>query len=279
MNSPEGNKIGIICGGTDLPEFVIKSAISHGKTPTVIAIEDEADVGIASLVEDVHWLQVGNIGEAINIFKEAGIVECMMVGRVDHRRIFKNINFEPILAKVYYTLKDRKADSLLGALVKIFEENGLRFIDSTTFLKDSLVSKGTLGEMEPTDQIMEEIKFGWELAKIIGEHDIGQSVLVRERAVVCVEAIEGTDELIRRSKKYLPEGGVLVKVAKPNQDIRFDVPVIGPSTFINLAEANAAAIAVEAGRTIVVKKDECVNIANKNKMVFVGVDEDYLERF
>ncbi len=133
--------------------------------------------------------------------------------------------------------------------------------------------------MEPTDQIIEEIKFGWELAKIIGEHDIGQSVLVREKAVVCVEAIEGTDELIRRSKKYLPEGGVLVKVAKPNQDIRFDVPVIGPSTFNNLAEANAAAIAVEAERTIVVKKDECINIANRNKMVFVGVNEDYLERF
>ncbi len=271
------NKLGIICGGTDLPGFVVKEAINNGVEPIVIAIEHEASAELEDLVEEVYWLQVGNIGNAIGIFKENGVKECLMVGRVDHRRIFKNINFDPELEKVYYSLKDHKADSLLGALINVFQQSGIKFINSTEFLSNSLVEEGVIGKVEPSEDVLKEIAFGWELAKQIAGLDIGQSVIVRERAVVGVEAIEGTDELIKRSTQHCPSSAVLVKVAKPEQDLRFDVPVVGPETFENLAEAKAAAVAVEAGKTIIVNREKCIEIADKNKIAFVGVNDSYLK--
>ncbi|MBN2134443.1 MAG: UDP-2,3-diacylglucosamine diphosphatase LpxI [Acidobacteria bacterium] len=274
-SSPSGGRLGLICGGTDLPQFVLSEALQHGENPVVIAILEETDASLEDLAKDFYWLEIGNIGKAIEIFKNSNVDRCLMVGRVDHRRIFRNINFDKNIEKVYLTLKDRRADSLLSAFVQLFEDNGIRFLDSTLFLKDKMAPLGLIGKTQPDELIRKEILFGWELAKAIGKHDIGQSVMVRERAVVGVEAIEGTDELIKRSKDLCPSMAVLVKVAKPNQDPRFDVPVIGPSTIENLAAVKAAALAVEAGKTIIIDIEKSKELADINNIVFIGINEEY----
>jgi hypothetical protein len=271
MSEISGKSIGIICGGTDLAEVTIRSALAKGIKPVIIAIENEADEQLGAFFDNVHWLQIGNIARAIEIFKLEGVNECLMVGRVDHRRIFENINFDRELYKVYTALKDHKANSLLEAFIIVFEESGLKFIDTTEYLKDYLAPKGIIGKVQPDEKISTDVRFGWELAKKIGELDIGQAVLVKDRAVVAVEAIEGTDELIRRSKTLCPNGAVLVKAAKPKQDSRFDMPVVGPRTIKNLAEIKAAALAVEAGATIIINLSEMTKIADENGIVFWGV--------
>jgi DUF1009 family protein len=271
MTNGSVDSVGIICGGTDLAEVTIKSIISKGIKPVVIAIENEADERLSTMFEDVHWLPVGSIGKAIEIFKSKGVEKCLMIGRVDHRRIFENINFDKEMYKIYAALKDRRANTLLEAFTKVFNENGLQFIDTTEFLKDYLAPEGIIGNVQPDEKIEADIRFGWELAKKIGELDIGQSVLVKEKAVVAVEAIEGTDELIERSKTLCPGGAVLVKVAKPKQDNRFDMPVVGPGTIKKLAAIKASALAVEAGKTIVININEMKEIADKNGIVFLGV--------
>jgi hypothetical protein len=271
MSENSGKSIGIICGGTDLAEVTIRSALDKGIKPVIIAIENEADEQLGAFFENVHWLKIGNIASAIEIFKHEGANECLMVGRVDHRRIFENINFDRELYKVYTALKDHKANTLLEAFIKVFEENGLKFIDTTEYLKDYLAPNGIIGKVKPDEKISADIRFGWELAKKIGELDIGQAVLVKDRAVVAVEAIEGTDELIKRSKTLCPRGAVLVKAAKPKQDSRFDMPVVGPRTIKNLVEIKAAALAVEAGATIIINLSEMTKIADENGIVFCGV--------
>jgi DUF1009 family protein len=271
MSAISVKTIGIICGGTDLAEVTIRSTLAKGKKPVIIAIENEADEQLGTLFENVHWLQVGNIARAIEIFKREDVNECLMVGRVDHRRIFESINFDRELYKVYTALKDHKANSLLEAFIKVFEENGLKFIDTTEYLKEYLAPKGIIGKVQPDEKISADIRFGWELAKKIGELDIGQAVLVKDRAVVAVEAIEGTDELIKRSKTLCPSGAVLVKAAKPKQDSRFDMPVVGPQTIKNLVEIKAAALAIEAGATIIINLQEMTRIADENGIVFWGV--------
>lgn len=270
------DRLGIICGGTDLPGFMIREAIKSGENPVVVAIMDEADEEIGDLVDDVFWLEIGNVGESINIFKDNNVSRCIMVGRVDHRRIFRNLNFDKNLNDVYQNLKDRKADTLLGAFVNVFKENGLNFIDSTSFLKKSMAPVGNISSQKPKPEQKSQIKFGWYLAKELGKHDIGQSVVVRDNAVIGVEAMEGTDELIKRSMKLCPSGAVLVKVAKPQQDLRFDVPVIGPNTVQNLADIKGSIIAVEADKVIIVNIEKCKSIAEDNNILFIGINEDYL---
>lgn len=265
------DSIGVICGGTDLAEVTIKSIISRGIKPVIIAIENDADEHLSTTFENVHWLQVGNIGKAIEIFKSKGIDKCLMIGRVDHRRIFENINFDKEIFKVYAELKDRRANTLLEALINVFRENGLHFIDTTDFLKDFLAPEGIIGKISPDEKIRADITFGWELAKKIGELDIGQAVLVKDKAVVAVEAMEGTDELIERSRLLCPGGAVLVKVAKPKQDNRFDMPVVGPGTMRKLAAVKAKALAVEAGKTIAINIDEMKKIADDNGILFLGI--------
>lgn len=271
MISGSGKSVGIICGGTDLAEVTIRSAQARGMNPVIIAVENEADERLGSLFPNVHWLKVGNIGRAIDIFKREGVEECLMIGRVDHRRIFENINFDKELYKVYTALKDHRANSLLEAFIKVFEETGLKFLDTTEYLKEYLAPDAIIGKVQPDEKMTADVRLGWELAKKIGQMDIGQAVIVKDRAVVAVEAIEGTDELIKRSKKLCPGGAVLVKVAKPKQDFRFDMPVVGPQTIQNLAEVKAAALAVEAGATIIINLPEMTRIADENGIVFWGV--------
>lgn len=273
MTEGRGDSIGIICGGTDLAEITIKSIKSKGLKPVIVCIENEADERLSTLFNDVHWLQVGNIGKAIEIFKSEGIDHCLMIGRVDHRRIFENINFDKELYKIYTALKDRRANTLLEALIDVFRESGLKFIDTTEFLRDYLAPEGVLGKISPDEKLRSDVSFGWQLAKKIGELDIGQSVIVKDKAVVAVEAIEGTDELIDRSRTLCPNGAVLVKAAKPRQDKRFDMPVVGPRTMQKLANVKAAALAIEAGATIVIDIQEMVRIADENGIVFWGIND------
>lgn len=271
MSSGSGKSIGIICGGTDLAEVTIRSAQTRGMNPVIIAVENEADERLGSLFPNVHWLTVGNIGRAVDIFKREGVEECLMIGRVDHRRIFENINFDKELYNVYSALKDHRANSLLEAFIKVFEETGLKFLDTTEYLKDYLAPEGVIGKVQPEEKMKADVRLGWEMAKQIGQLDIGQAVIVKDRAIVAVEAIEGTDELIKRSKKLCPSGAILVKVAKPKQDFRFDMPVVGPQTIQNLVEVKAAVLAVEAGATIIINLPEMTRIADENGIVFWGV--------
>ena len=264
-------KLGLIAGMGDLPMAIAGEAKAQGYTVIAIALEPLADKSLSSYVDEIKWVNVGKLGKLIDSLKEFDIREAVMAGKVSKRLLYESKITPDLRAiKLLFSLKDRKDDSILLAITKELEEQGITLLDVTLFSSNLLTPEGSLTKDRPTDDEWKDIEFGWEIAKEIGRLDIGQTVVVKNQAVMAIEAIEGTDEAIKRGGMLAGKGAVVVKVSKPKQDMRFDVPVVGLKTLQTMIDVGAKVLAVEAQKSIFLNKDKLIEEAKKAKIAIVG---------
>ena len=263
-------KIGLIAGKGQFPLLLAASARDQGFEVVAVAHQGETDPALASLVHRLHWVYVGQLGKIIRIFKSEGVCQAVMAGGISRGQLFKSFRPDLKALSVIRRAGAGKDDRLLRAVAAELEQEGITIAPATLFLKDLLAPQGPLSRRRPTPEELQDIEFGREVAKEIGRLEIGQCVVVRRQVVVAVEAIEGTDETIRRAGRLAGPGAVVVKMSKPNQDLRFDVPAVGRDTIQAMQEAKAAVLAVEAGKTLIFDRDEMLELADRAKIAVVG---------
>ena len=268
------SKIGLIAGNGRFPFLALRGARSLGHDVTVVAIKEEAfpdlEQAAASAGADLHWVSLGHLGTCIKIFKASGISQAVMAGQVKHVKIFSGIVPDLTLLSVFSRLRARNTDALISAVADVMHDNGVELLDSTAFLGPLLAREGVLSARPPSDEERADLEFGYRMADAIAALDIGQTIAVKHKAVVAVEAMEGTDEVIGRAGHLAGPGVRIVKVAKPNQDMRFDVPVIGIATIQAMRVAGASALSVDAGRTLVLDGEHVFASANEAGIAIVG---------
>ena len=268
-------RIGLIAGNGQFPFLALDAARSLGHDVTIVAIREEASPAMeaaaaAEPAADLHWVSLGQLGRCIDILKRADVTRALMAGQVKHTRIFSDVVPDLTLLSVLRRLTTRNTDALISAVADVLGSHGIQLVDSTAFLEPLLARAGTLTERVPNDEERGDLAFGYRMADAIAGLDIGQTIAVRQRAVVAVEAMEGTDEVIARAGRLAGPGVCVIKVAKPNQDMRFDVPVIGVATIDALGAAGAAVLSVDAGRTVVLDGDRVFEAANTAGVAVVG---------
>jgi UDP-2,3-diacylglucosamine hydrolase len=265
-------KIGLIAGNRKFPLLFAASAKKKGTQVIAVAIKGDTCAQLKKLVDKIYWLKLTEFEKMFDIFKAEGVEAVVMAGQVSPRRLFsKEIQSSPQLKQILDTLRDKKADTLFGAVAKKLEEAGLKLLDSTTFIEEYLPKKGTLTKLEPDFNTWDDIYFGLNLAKAVANLDIGQTVAVKSKAIVAVEAFEGTDNLIRRAGSVVRGGLVIVKVSKPKQDMRFDIPVVGLRTIQGLVKAGCKCLAFEAGKTLFIDQQKSVSLADRHGISLVAV--------
>jgi len=265
-------KIGLIAGNRKFPLLFSLAAKKKDYYIVAVAIKGDTSRELKPLVDKIYWLGLDEFSRMFEIFKKEGIDKVVMAGQISPRRLFsKEVNKDELLRNLLANMKDKKADTIFGGIADKLKEHGIELIDSTTFIGDFLPQKGTLTRLEPNFSAWEDIYFGLDLAKAIAYLDIGQTVAVKSKAVVAVEALEGTDNLIRRAGKITGGGITLIKVSKPKQDKRFDIPVVGLNTIKNLVKAKAACLAIEAGKTLFIDREQSIKLADKHRIAIVAV--------
>jgi hypothetical protein len=255
-------KYGLIAGNGRFPILALEEARRLGHEVVAIGIEEEASREIEALAARTHWISLGALGRLIDICKSEGVTDLMMCGQVKHRQIFSRIKPDWRLAKVLFTLAAKNTDSLIGAVVKVLEEEGIRLGDSTRLLKSLLAGEGALTRRRLDEEERKDIEYGRWIANHLMAIDIGQSVAIAGRACVAVEAMEGTDAMLRRAAEIA--GGEplrLVKVSRRRRHLQFDVPVAGPQTIGVMMETGTTALAVDAGRTLLLDREELLRRA------------------
>ena len=271
--------LGLIAGQGEFPLTVARSARRRGQKLVCVALRELADPAIEQVVDDVTWIHLGEASTGIAALRQAGVGEAVMAGKVPKHVLYGDpgaLRLDGSAARVIDALHDRRDDTIMLAIADFLARAGIRLLPQWSLSPELLAGSGPLGKLEPSPAQRADIAFGFPIAKRIGELDIGQTVVVKERAVLAVEAIEGTDLAIRRAGQ-IAAGGCVVKVAKPAQDPRFDVPAIGPVTVESLLAAKADVLAFEADATIVLERDEVVARADASGLVIVGVDAAMLE--
>jgi DUF1009 family protein len=268
-------RIGLIAGNGRFPFLVIDAARSLGHEVTVVAIREEADVGFESFADGragivIHWISLGQLGRCIAILKEAGVSRVLMAGQVKHTKLFSKVVPDLTFFSVLKRLRNRNTDSVISAVADVLSENGIELLDSTSFLKPLLASAGELSKRSPSEHEVSDLAFGYEMADAIADLDIGQTIVVKDRAVVAVEAMEGTDDVIIRAGQLAGTGACVIKVAKPEQDMRFDVPVVGVATIRSMEEAGATVLSVDEGRTLMLDGEAVIKSADEAKIAIVG---------
>jgi UDP-2,3-diacylglucosamine hydrolase len=254
---------GLIAGNGDFPFLVLEGARSRGIEMAVIAIREEASPALERVAPRLHWVSLGELSRTIELLHQEGVRRAVMAGQVKHNKIFSGIKPDWKLAKLLFSLPTKNTDSLIGAVAKVLEEEGIELVDSTNFLGSLLPAPGVLTGRSPNEAEAADIAYGWEIARRIAGLDLGQTVVVSDRACVAIEAMEGTDETIERAARIT--GGkrlAVVKVSKPEQDMRFDVPVVGLKTIELMKRSHATALAIDAGRTLLFEREELIRAAD-----------------
>jgi DUF1009 family protein len=268
------SRIGLIAGNGRFPFLVLQGAKSLGHDITVVAVKEEAFPDLESAARDagadLHWVSLGHLGRCIKILKGAGISRAVMAGQVKHVKIFSGIVPDLTLLSVLTRIKARNTDALISAVADVMRGEGIELMDSTAFLEPLLAREGVLTNRGPSEEEAADFAFGYRMADAIASLDIGQTIAVKHKAVVAVEAMEGTDEVIGRAGFLAGPGVRVIKVAKPNQDMRFDVPVIGIATIQAMRVAGATALSIDAGRTLVLDGTHVFSSANDAKISIVG---------
>ena len=264
-------KFGLIAGNGKFPFMVLEGARQSGAQMAVAAIREETDPAIESLADSVQWVGIGQLGRMIRFFKEEGVEKAIMAGQVKHVQIFSRAVPDARMLKVLLKLPRRNTDSLIGAIASELKSEGIELVDSTYFLQDHLPKPGVLTRRQPDKHEQEDMQYGLEVAREIAQLDLGQTIVVRGKACVAIEAMEGTDETIRRAGNLVKRKLTVVKLAKPNQDMRFDVPVVGVPTLATMHEAGATCLCITAGKTLMFDRDEMIRVANEKKIVIVAV--------
>jgi UDP-2,3-diacylglucosamine hydrolase len=255
---------GLIAGNGDFPFLVLEGARSRGIEMAVIAIREEASPALERQAKRLHWISLGELSRGIELLHREGVKRAVMAGQVKHSKIFSSIRPDWRLAKLLLSLPAKNTDSLIGAIARVLEEEGIELVDSTKFLGPLLPQEGILTQRSPDQTESADIAYGRNVARQIAALDLGQTVVVRDRACVAIEAMEGTDETIERAARIT--GGqrlVVVKVSKPRQDMRFDVPVVGVKTIEVMSRSNATALAIDAGRTLLFERDRLIDRADQ----------------
>jgi UDP-2,3-diacylglucosamine hydrolase len=272
------SRIGLIAGNGRFPFLALQGARSLGHDVTVVAVKEEAFPELEGAARaagaDLHWVSLGHLGKCIKILKEAGIHQALMAGQVKHAKIFSGIIPDFTLLSVLTKLKARNTDALISAVAEVLRGEGIELLDSTAFLDPLLARSGVLGRRQPSAEEREDFAFGYRMADAVAALDIGQTIVVRDKAVVAVEAMEGTDAVVRRAGDIAGPGTRVVKVAKPNQDMRFDVPVVGVATIDVMKAAGATAITIDAGRTLIVDGERFIQAADAAGIAVVGRSKD-----
>jgi UDP-2,3-diacylglucosamine hydrolase len=254
---------GLIAGNGDFPFLVLEGARSRGIDMAVIAIKEEASPELARRAGRVHWVSLGELSRTIELLHQEGVKHAVMAGQVKHNKIFSAIRPDWKLAKLLLSLPVKNTDSLIGAVARVLQDEGIELVDSTRFLAPLLPAEGVLTRRAPSSAESADIAYGLGVARQIAALDLGQTVVVRDGACVAIEAMEGTDETIDRAARIA--GGrplVVVKVSKPAQDMRFDVPVVGLRTIEVMRRANATALALDAGKTLLFDREQMLAAAN-----------------
>jgi len=263
--------LGLIAGNGKFPLLL---ATNYKKKPgariEAVGFHGDTSPELEALVDNLLWVGVGQLGKVIKFFKQAGVSKAVMAGQIRPTRMFEKLKFDLRGLKLLSRIENRKADSIFSAVAEEMAKDGIELLDSTTFLKDSLAKDRVLTRRQPTDKELEDVRFGAQIARELGRLDIGQTVVVRDKAVVAVEALEGTDETIRRGGKLAGGETVVVKMAKPSQDMRFDVPVIGVETIWTMKESGASVLGMEAQKTLVLDQEEVVELANREGICVMG---------
>jgi hypothetical protein len=265
-------KYGLIAGNGQFPFAVLQSAREQALDVVVAAIKEETLPEIESCGYPVHWLGLGELGTLIRLFRKEGVRKAIMAGQVKHVQIFGSSFPDLTMIRMLAGLKRRNTDSLIGGVARVLEESGISLVDSTMLLKPHLAPEGALTRRGLDASEQADVDFGRPIARRIAAMDIGQTIVVRDRAVVAVEAMEGTDAVIRRAGELAHrENLTVIKVSKPKQDMRFDIPVIGQTTVQNMIDSGATALVIDAGRTIVFDREKLVEEADRHNIAVVGL--------
>jgi UDP-2,3-diacylglucosamine hydrolase len=271
------NPLGIIAGAGRFPFLVAAGARAAGRPVVIVGLRGLADPSLVEHADRFHWSGVVRLGRWIRVFRKAGVREAIMAGSVrksDMYSRFRLIRFLPDWTSIklwFFEVADRRNDTILRATADHMAGKGITLVNSIQYCGDHMATEGVMTSRQPTAAQLADIDFGWRIAKEMGRLDIGQSIAVKEQEVIAVEAIEGTDRMIERAGQLCRHGGwMLVKVAKPDQDLRFDVPTVGPDTITNLHRNRAGALVVEAGRTLIVDRRAMLDLADKLRIVVVG---------
>lgn len=262
--------IGIIAGGGRFPLMVAESARKQGHRIVAVAHRGDTDPALADRVDHIVWINLGKFGQLMSALKKHGVQKALMAGTITKRRMFSKVR--PDLKGL--TLMSKIAifhdDGILRAVGRELEKEGIDMISSTYFMPELLAPPGCLTKKKPTKKEREDIEFGWQVAKELGRLDIGQCVVVRSKTVLALEAMEGTDETILRGGRLAKEKAVVIKVSKPNQDLRFDMPAVGLRTVETMSKVKASALAVESGKTLLFDKSAMVGYANSSRISIVS---------
>jgi hypothetical protein len=268
-------RLGLIAGNGRFPFLVLDAARGAGHHVTIVALKEETFPEITALAArppaaDLHWISLGQLGKCISVLKSAGVTQAVMAGQVKHTKLFADIVPDLTLAGVLLRLKAKSTDALISSIADVLRSNGIDLLDSTAFLAPLMAREGVLTRRVPDDDERRDLEFGYRIADQVAGMDIGQTIAVKSAAVVAVEAMEGTDALIARAGQLAGPDVRIVKVAKPNQDMRFDVPVVGVSTIEAMKAAGASALSVDAGKTLMIDGDAIVRAADAAGISLVG---------
>lgn len=264
--------LGLIAGNGKFPLLVAENAKKDGvKKVVAVAFHGDTSQDLEPLVDEIHWIQVGELGKLIKIFRRAGVEQALMAGQLTPTVMFRTLRFDWRMLSLVTRLKNRKADTIFGEIAGELDKEGIHLLDSTLFLNSHLPSEGLLTRRRLSRKEREDVEFGRGIAKEIARLDIGQTVVVKNKAVLAVEGLDGTDSTIRRGGVLGKRDVVVVKVAKPNQDMRFDVPVVGLRTIESMIQSKARVLAVEAGKTLFLEKEETIAAADQAKITIVAI--------
>jgi UDP-2,3-diacylglucosamine hydrolase len=264
-------RYGLIAGNGKFPFLVIEGARRAGAQLAVAAIREETDPAIEKVADKLTWVSIGQLGRMIRFFKREGVEKAMMAGQVKHVQIFSGALPDVRMLKMLISLPRRNTDALIGGVAAELAREGIELIDSTYFLQDHLPAVGVLTRRAPDERERGDIEYGLEVAREIARLDLGQTIVVRARACVAIEAMEGTDATVRRAGQLARGRLTVVKVAKPSQDMRFDVPVVGVPTVETMIEAGATCLSVAAGKTLIFDREEMLSLANRHRIAVVAV--------
>ena len=272
--APAAGPLGLLAGNGVFPKMFAEAARAAGEQVVALAIKHEARPDLDGLVHELHWVDVGKLGTMIRLFKQAGVRRAAMAGGVRKQRFFSPHRLDLTTIKLAASLILKRDDEILRAVAHAFEREGITIVPSTIYLDKALVPSGVITRRQPTEQQLTDLRFGFRVAKEIGKLDIGQAVVLKDGIVLAVEAIEGTDRCIERGATLGKGEVVVVKVAKPDQDLRFDLPAVGTRTIEGMKRHGAVVLGLEAGRTLLLDPEAVVAAADRAKVVMLGLADE-----
>jgi DUF1009 family protein len=270
-NVATGERLGLIAGNGRFPIIFADNARKLGYHVSAVAHEGETDPELANHVDRIHWIKIGQLNKLIDAFKDDRVHQAVMLGGIKKTHVFTTVRPDFRALALAARLALWKDDDILREIAKELEKEGISICESTFGLEGILADEGPLTACVPSEKEWEDIRYGWEVAHDIGRLDIGQCVVVKDRVVVAVEAVEGTDEAIKRGGQLAKDGAVVVKRCKPQQDLRFDLPAIGPRTIDIMASVRASVLAIEAGRTVILDRELTIKKAQSARIAVVGI--------